>query len=96
MPRPKDPTTNVSLTAHWRRFVQQRIKSGRYSSVSEVVRDGLRLIEERERDRDAELAGIKQAIELGWQQSQRGEMVSGPEVFDEIRRLSNSRRRKAS
>ena len=39
---------NVSLGDRWEGFVEQAVKSGRYASASEVVREGLRLVEERE------------------------------------------------
>jgi antitoxin ParD1/3/4 len=39
---------NVSIGDRWERFVDQVVKSGRYGSASEVVREGLRLVEERE------------------------------------------------
>jgi len=39
---------NVSLGARWEGFVEQAVSSGRYASASEVVREGLRLVEERE------------------------------------------------
>lgn len=64
--------------------------------MSELVREGLRLIEDKENEREAALAGLRRAIDIGWQQSERGEVLSGPKVFDEIRQLSNSRRRKAA
>lgn len=40
---------NVSIGAHWEGFVETTVKSGRYGSASEVVNEGLRLVEERER-----------------------------------------------
>lgn len=40
---------NISLNEHWKKFVDTQLSSGRYGSASEVVRDGLRLLEERER-----------------------------------------------
>ena len=43
------PTRNVNLTDHFDNFIQARIKSGRFSNASEVVREGLRLLEQRER-----------------------------------------------
>lgn len=39
---------NVSIGDRWERFVERAVKTGRYGSASEVVREGLRLVEERE------------------------------------------------
>ena len=39
---------NVSIGERWEEFVEATVKSGRYASASEVVREGLRLVEERE------------------------------------------------
>jgi antitoxin ParD1/3/4 len=39
---------NVSIGERWQQFVDAAVKSGRYGSASEVVREGLRLVEERE------------------------------------------------
>ena len=39
---------NVSLGERWEKFVELTVQKGRYSSASEVVREGLRLVEERE------------------------------------------------
>jgi antitoxin ParD1/3/4 len=39
---------NVSIGSRWEGFVEEAVKSGRYGSASEVVREGLRLVEERE------------------------------------------------
>ncbi len=48
--RPAMPTRNVNLTEHLDRFVDARVSSGRFSNASEVVREGLRLLEQRERE----------------------------------------------
>lgn len=42
------PVMNVSLGERWEKFVETTVQTGRYGSASEVVREGLRLVEERE------------------------------------------------
>jgi antitoxin ParD1/3/4 len=49
---------NVSIGERWEGFVERIVKSGRYGSASEVVREGLRLVEERE----AKLAALREKI----------------------------------
>ena len=88
----KQITRNIALTPHFDRFVQSKVESGRYQSASEVVRDALRLLEERESRQTHSLATMRREIETGWQQSERGEVVDGPSVFAEIRNMSKSRR----
>jgi antitoxin ParD1/3/4 len=39
---------NVSIGERWETFVERIVRAGRYGSASEVVREGLRLVEERE------------------------------------------------
>ena len=49
---------NVSIGERWEGFVETVVKSGRYSSASEVVREGLRLVEERE----AKLIALRETL----------------------------------
>jgi antitoxin ParD1/3/4 len=49
---------NVSIGDRWEKFVERAVKSGRYGSASEVVREGLRLVEERE----ARLRALKETL----------------------------------
>lgn len=56
---------NVSLTSKLEGMVRKMVKSGRYNSASEVVRDGLRLVEEREELRKIKLQNLRQAIQEG-------------------------------
>lgn len=44
------PTRNVVLTEHQTRFVEALVTSGRYQNASDVLRDGLRLVERREQE----------------------------------------------
>lgn len=60
------PTRNVVLSEHQQDFVETLVQSGRYQNASEVLREGLRLIEERERIEAAKLKALKQAARKGW------------------------------
>lgn len=59
------PTRNVNLTTELDCFVTDTIASGRYENASEVVRAGLRALEEREQLRQAKLAALRGALEEG-------------------------------
>ncbi len=52
---------NVSLTPELEAFVERAVKSGRYGTASEAVREGLRMLEERE----AKFSALKRDIEIG-------------------------------
>ncbi|MBF0325183.1 MAG: type II toxin-antitoxin system ParD family antitoxin [Alphaproteobacteria bacterium] len=56
---------NVSIGDRWEQFVEQAVKAGRYSSASEVVREGLRLVEEREAKLKALRATLDASIAAG-------------------------------
>lgn len=60
------PTRNVVLSERQQQLVETLVQSGRYQNASEVLREGLRLIEERERLEEAKLKALKQAARLGW------------------------------
>jgi antitoxin ParD1/3/4 len=56
---------SVSLTPHQQKFVAELVESGRFQGVSEVMRAGLRLLEEQEEKRKAFIARLEQAVEEG-------------------------------
>ena len=68
---------NVHLTPALETLVQQKVKTGRYNSASEVVREALRLFEQRERVRELQLHDIRRKIDQGWASLQRGEAIDG-------------------
>jgi len=57
--------SSYSIGRHFEEFIQGLIESGRYSTASEVLRDGLRLIEEREERRKAKLEALRAEIQKG-------------------------------
>jgi antitoxin ParD1/3/4 len=56
---------NVSVGKHWEEFIDSLVKQGRYASATEVMREGLRLVEEREEKLKALRETIRAAIAEG-------------------------------
>lgn len=73
-------TTNVSLTPELERFARECVAEGRYNNVSEVVRSGLRLLQEQEELR-RQLTAMMQEIE---EEADRGTNYTLEEVLAEI------------
>ncbi|MBI3679785.1 MAG: type II toxin-antitoxin system ParD family antitoxin [Acidobacteria bacterium] len=84
---------NISLTPELDAFLQGRVKSGRYQTTSEVVREALRLLERHEKEREPGFQQLKAKLARGAAQAERGELLGGEEVFDELRELIEERRR---
>jgi antitoxin ParD1/3/4 len=85
-------TVNVSLTPELGAFLQSRVKSGRYQTTSEVVREALRLLQHREKEREGSLRQLRAKLQRGAAQADRGELLDGDEVFQELRELIEERR----
>lgn len=64
---------NVSLTPMLEALVQRRVASGLYNSASEVIREALRLLEERDEVRKIRLATLRKEIDVGLDQLERGD-----------------------
>ena len=86
-------TVNISITPELDAFIQNRVKSGRYQTTSEVVREALRLLERHERERDEAFRKLKAKLKRGAGQAERSELIDGDEVFDELREMIEERRR---
>ena len=66
------PTRNVVLTDHQHEVIETLIRSGRYQNASEVLRDGLRLVEKREAEDEAKLQALRKAVDIGWRDHEAG------------------------
>jgi antitoxin ParD1/3/4 len=66
---------NVHLDETFEKFVAELIKSGLYQSPSEVIRDGLRLLKERKDLGQFKLEELRQKIQVGVDQLDRGEGI---------------------
>jgi antitoxin ParD1/3/4 len=75
-------TTSLSLGGHWEEFIKQEIKSGRYSTASEVVRDALRELE----DRGKRLEALRAHLAEGAGQAARKDFVKGFDIESVIER----------
>ena len=71
------PTRNVVLTHQQETFVGELVAAGRYQNASEVLREGLRLLENQVQRRQAELADIRAGVIAGFDQIERGEFAEG-------------------
>jgi len=67
------PQRNVNLTDHFDHFIDAHIESGRFSNASEMVREGLRLLEQREREDEAKLTWLRGAATEAFASLDRGE-----------------------
>ncbi len=73
--------TSVALGAHFETFIREQVASGRYNNVSEVVRDGLRLLEDKEAERAQRLEALRAGIAKG----EEGPFSPAGEAFARIR-----------
>jgi antitoxin ParD1/3/4 len=84
---------NVSLTPELEKFVSAKVGSGRYNSASEVVREALRLLEEHDSARAAQLAEFNGELGQRLASLDRGETVDPAETRARLRRKSAERRK---
>jgi antitoxin ParD1/3/4 len=83
---------NVNLGPVFDDFVSDLLKTGLYQSQSEILREGLRLLKEREELKGLRLSELRREIALGARQADRGEFVDGARTFVHIRRKSKQRK----
>lgn len=76
MPR----TTSVTLSTHFEEFIQKQLTSGRYGNVSEVIRESLRQME----DRETRMGSLRAALDSGVEQLDRGEGIAWDTLKNEL------------
>lgn len=84
---------NVSLTPELEKFVSAKVQSGRYNSASEVVREALRLLEEHDSARAAQLAEFNAELGRRLAALDRGEIVDPAVTRARLQRKSEQRRK---
>jgi len=88
------PTRNISLSEQFDGFIATSIEEGRYGNASEVVREGLRLLQQREAEDKAKIDWLRGAVQEGVDAMERGEYVtlhSSEEISSHLRGLRSAR-----
>lgn len=83
---------NVSLTPELEHLVHEKVQSGFYNSASEVIREALRLLNDRDTLQKQRMDELRQEVSIGLEELKQGKSVPGEQVFEELRRLSKTRR----
>ena len=74
----------ITVTPELEAFIRERVASGRFDTVSDVVHEGLKLLEVREHEREAALADVRREIEIGLEQAKTGQLRDGEAFFAEL------------
>lgn len=77
------PTRNVVLTDRQAKLLERMVSSGRYQNASEVLREGLRLVERHEAEEKAKLKALREAVQIGIADIKAGRYRDF-ESFDEL------------
>jgi antitoxin ParD1/3/4 len=83
------PTRNVVLTDHHQDMIERLVRSGRYQNASEILREGLRLLEQREEMDAAKLQALRDAAKIGFADLDEGRFTDVPaaDLTDHVARL---------
>jgi antitoxin ParD1/3/4 len=76
---------NISLTPELEKLVNEKVQSGLYSSASEVIREALRLLQDRDQMKRHELEAVRSKIQRGIEQLGRGEGVPATVAVTRLR-----------
>jgi antitoxin ParD1/3/4 len=85
--------SNRALGKHFDRFVGEQVKSGRYGTEDEVLRAGLRLLEQREQMRLKKLAELDRLLAEGLAELDAGKGIPAEQVFAEVKAAIRKRAR---
>jgi antitoxin ParD1/3/4 len=75
---------NVSLTPELEQFIESKLKSGFYGSASEVIREGLRLLDEQDNIKKKRIEMLNLEIDKGLASLKAGRVIPGDEAYHQI------------
>lgn len=67
------PTRNINLTEHYDQFIEEQVEAGKYQNASEVLRAGLRLLEQQTQTEDEKLALLRRLAAEGFDALDQGQ-----------------------
>lgn len=76
---------NISLSPELEAIVNDKVKSGQYNSASEVIREGIRLLQQHDEMREKKLEALRIEIQKGIDDLEAGRFRDGAEVMAEMR-----------
>lgn len=77
---------NISLTPELEKYIQEKVSSGLYTSVSEVIRESLRLMHTYDDLQKQQINQLNRAIELGLTQLNTGDKIPASEAYQRLRK----------
>ena len=77
----REATLSVSLTNQLKSYVRQKVDSGQYESASEVIRQGLRTLQEQEERERLYWSGLRKKVKEARTAIAEGDVVDGPEFM---------------
>ena len=88
---------NVSLTDEQVRFIEAKVKTGRYQTAAEVVREGIRLLMDHEAEEQRRFQAwrdeVRRKIDAGWDEAIEGKLVDGKDAFKRLEERLDARRK---
>ena len=75
---------NISLTPELENFVIEKVNSGLYTSISEVIREALRLLNTYDQMHQKQLETLNQAIDIGMSQLKQGQFVRADDAYKRL------------
>ncbi len=83
---------NISLTPEAQTFIQKQLSQGKYRSTDEIVLAGLELLATKDASEQSRYAQLRQEIEIGLVEAERGDLLDGEEVFNRLQRKLQQQR----
>lgn len=87
---------NISLKPEQEQFIQEKLRSGKYETIDELIAEAFRLLEERDRYYEKWVEETRQKVAIGIEQADRGQVTDGKVVIARLReKIHNARESQA-